>query len=241
MLTRHTYLLILSVLSILLSHPAQADDPTKHITLSAIDNEQTHTATILILREAYHRIGYTVTFELLPGKRALILANSGETDGDVARIKGTESKFQNLLPVPTPIIQFKGGVFTKRVSKQINSWSDLQGLSIGIIRGIRYSELGTKGMDRTIAHDMSHLFTLLDRNRIDVAIAVIRAGELEISENFPNSGIHLLGKPVFVAPLFHFLHKKNAQLIPLLNATFQDMSTSGILGDLYEHSFGIPQ
>jgi len=217
--------------------PTKAYSEKSQVTLSAIANEQTHAAAVLILREAYRGIGHTITFELLPARRALSEANSGATDGDVARISGTEKKFPNLIPVPTPIIMFQAGAFTKTVTKNIAHWSDLKGLTVGIIRGIRYSKIGTEGMDRVVAKDMTHLFRLLDRNRVQVAITVVRAGEIEAAENFPNSGIHLLGKPFYTAPLYHFVHRKNAQLVPLLDAEIKKMSENGLLQELYNRSF----
>lgn len=98
----------------------------KHITISAIDNEQTHAIAKYVLIEAYKEIGYQVTFDDLPGKRALEWANKGLTDGDVARIEGTEKKFTNLIPIEIPIIYFKGVVFTKNIKRNIAQWKDLQ-------------------------------------------------------------------------------------------------------------------
>ena len=74
------------------------------VVVSGIQNEQTHAMAKEVLREAYRRIGYDIRFEFLPGKRSLEYANKGLTDGDVARIAGTEKKYPNLIPVPTPII-----------------------------------------------------------------------------------------------------------------------------------------
>jgi len=224
------------LLILLLGRPALSDDTNKTIMLSAIENEQTHSAAIEILREAYKRIGYSVTFELLPAKRSLTQANTGKTDGDVARISGTEKKFTNLIPVPTPIILFQGGVFTKEVKKKIKKWDDLNGLMVGIIRGIRYSEIGTRGMDRITAKDMTHLFKLLDTGRIDVAVAVIRAGKNELSNNFKGSKIHLIGKPIFKAPLYHFINKKESDLVPILDKAIQDMRNEGMLEKIYDRS-----
>lgn len=236
MLTGRMFSLVFFVAAVSFSGFAHADGKPRHVTLSAISNEQTHAAGIVILREAYRRIGYTVTFDLLPGKRSLMHANAGTSDGDVARIAGTEKEFPNLVPVPTPIILFQGAAFTKTVTRNIENWNDLKGLTVGIIRGIRYSDTGTKGMDRLIAHDMTHLFRLLDRDRVQVAVATVRAGESEVALNFPDSGIHIIGAPVYTAPLYHFVHKKNVNLVPLLDAAIRNMKKNGLLEQLFIRS-----
>ena len=172
--------------------------------ISAIVNEQTHAIAKVVLKEAYKRIGYEVTFDDLPGQRALEWANKGLTDGDVARIAGTEDKFPNLIRVKVPVIHFKGVAFTKSIDRPISRWEDLRGLRIGVVRGIRYSTIGTKGMDPYFANDMTHLFTMLDKDRIEVAVAVLDAGKIEIEKNFKNSGIHVVGSPLYSAPLVSF-------------------------------------
>ncbi len=217
-----------------------ADELPRSVHLSAIDNEQTHSAAIKILTEAYNRLGIRVSVSLLPGIRSLVAANDGTTDGDVARIPGTEKKFENLLPVPTPIINFKGVAFTKSVEKPINTWEDLEAFQIGVIRGVRYSEINTRHFNRLLSNDMTHLFLLLEKGRIQVAVAVLEAGLAEIQNSFPNSGMRVAGDPLFSSPLYHFVNKKNAFLIPKLDAVIKDMKNSGRLKEIYNSAYFHP-
>ena len=216
---------------------AQAVSP-RVLEISAIENEQTHAIAKEVLREAYERLGCQANFILLPAQRALIWANEGKTDGDVARIAGTEKKYLNLMPVPTPVTFFNGVVFTKTVTKPIREWSDLMGLRIGIIRGIRYSAIGTQNMHPFEAKDMTHLFTLLDTGRIEVAVAVREAGLIEIERNFKNKGFHLMtGPPLFSAPLYHYLHLKNKDLIAPLDAVLTKMVVEGDFDLIHKQAF----
>jgi polar amino acid transport system substrate-binding protein len=204
------------------------------VLLSAIQNEQTHTIAGAILKEAYRRIGYISEFDFLPARRALEWAASGKRDGDVARIASTQKAFPNLIPVPTPVVHIKGVAFAKNSIKPITKWDDLRGLNIGVIRGIRYSTIGTKGMQPLFAKNMGHLFQLLDGGRIDVAVAVQDAGLVEIKHNFPNRGIHIVSKNLYSAPLFHFVHKKNKGLVPLLDIALLEMKEKGETNEIYK-------
>ncbi len=207
-------------------------DMGREVRISAIENEQTHVVAMAVLREAYNRLGFRTTFDLLPARRALEWANSGITRGDVARIAGTENSFPNLIPVPTPVVRFSGVAFAKRVKRPVSGWKDLVGLRVGIIRGIRYSEIGTRGMAPVLAKDMTHLFKLLVMDRIDVAVAVLNAGRVEISRNYRDAGFYVLGSPLFTAPLYHFVHIGNRSLVPELHGVLLEMTDSGELAEL---------
>lgn len=213
---------------------AQQPATPRSVTISAIENEHTHELALAVVREAYRRIGYSVLFDFLPGRRALQWAGSGVTDGDLARIAGTEEKFPGLIRISTPVITFTGVAFTMKVTKNIQRWEDLQGLRIGVVRGIRYSEIGTRGMDRILVKDMTQLFNLLKAGRIDAAVATLDAGRIEIHRHFRDTGIHVLGEPLHVAPLFHFVHVKNKALVPELEAMLREMEARGEIDALRE-------
>ncbi len=206
----------------------------KPVVISVIANEQTHELAKPVVREAYRRIGYTVQFEPLPARRALEWANDGVTDGDLARIEGIQRKFPNLIRISIPVIHFSGVAFATDSFPAISEWKDLAGLSIGIVRGILYAEIGTEGMDPIPANDMTHLFKLLKLGRIDVAVAVLDAGRIEIHRNYPDAGIHPTGEPLHVAPLYHYIHVKNGHLLQKLEAVLREMEANGEIEALLE-------
>ena len=232
------FMLVLSmlVLFMLVSPAFGQQDSRRSLVISAIANEQTHELSKEVVRVAYEKMGMDVQFLDLPARRGLEWANSGKTDGDLARIDGTDKKFTNLIKILTPVILFQGVVFTKKIERNIRSWEDLKGLSVGIIGGIRYSDIGTKGLDRVIAKDMVQLFMLLAKERIDVAVAVLDAGKIEINRHHREAKLHVIGQPLFVASLFHFVHKKNIDLVPQLESVLQEMMESGETSKILEQT-----
>lgn len=224
------------VLSLMASPVFGQQDSRRSFTISAIANEQTHELAKEVVRVAYEKMGMDVKFMDLPARRGLEWANSGKTDGDLARIDGTDKKFTNLIKISTPVTLFKGVVFTKKSERNIRSWRDLKGLSVGIIGGIRYSDIGTKGLDRVIAKDMVHLFMLLAKERIDVAVAVLDAGKIEINRHHKEAKLHVIGQPLLIAPLFHFVHKKNRDLVPQLESVLKEMMESGEMSKIREQT-----
>ena len=206
------------------------------VTISTIINEQTHAMVKWVLKAAYEQIGYKVVFDDLPAIRALEWANDGITDGDAARIVGTEQAYPNLIPVVTPVLYFRGATFAKKPVRKIATWDDLADFRVGIVRGIRYAEIGTEGMEPFPANGMTHLFSLLANDRIDVAVAVLNAGTVEIEKHFKNRGIHPVGTPLFSASLYHFVHVSRRDLVEPLNRVLLTMTKNGDLEGLWEQA-----
>lgn len=212
-------------------------DKRPTIVISGIAQTITHSIAQEVVQEAYKRIGYDVQFKMYPANRAISLANQGVTDGDIARIKGTEKTFPNLIPVPTPVIDFQGTAFTISVTKDIQKWSDLKGLKIGVVRGVRYATIGTEGLNPFFANNVPHLFKLLKDGRIDIAVAGTRQGQLEIEKSLNKSGIHSVGKPLFTAPLYHFIHSSNKDLVSPLNKALANMKAQGEINFIIDQTF----
>lgn len=220
-----------SLLLCLIAAGVRADEsllkPGQTVKLSIIYKSLSQTIPRDVVREAYKTLGVHVEFNYFPPRRALELANRGIMDGETARIDGAAREFPNLIKIPVPVAYFTGVVFTKQIDRVIRTWEDLRGLKIGIVKGVLYSERGTKGMNTYDAKDNNHLFKLLDNDRIDVAIAVKEEGLYEIQKNFRSSNIHIIGQPVFTAPSYHYIHKKNKKWEPQLESVLHDMANKG--------------
>lgn len=197
------------------------------VTISLIEGDFIHGIIKDIVRTAYKKIGYDISFYELPARRSLEWANSGKTDGDLARIDGINRKYGNLIKINTPLFTIKGVVFTKKINRDVRSWNDLKDLNIGIRNGIRYCEIGTRGFNRIKAQDLPNLFTLLANDRIDVAVADYDIGRYEIAKNFKGSNIHIIGHPLKSSHLYHYIHKKNKSLETKLEKVLIEMTNGG--------------
>lgn len=54
----------------------------------------------------FARMNITASVDWLPSERALLNANSGMDDGNIAWVAGIEKKYPNLIRVPEPIVNF---------------------------------------------------------------------------------------------------------------------------------------
>jgi polar amino acid transport system substrate-binding protein len=179
-----------------------------------------------ILKEAYSRIGITVTTQEFPGERALKMSNSGTVDGEVNRIHGIRKKYANLRMVPVAINAIEGLAFTNNPDVKIRSWEDLRPYRLGLRIGAKYAEYGTAGMRVAPVKTNDQVFSMLGKHRTEIAISTRIEGVLTIHK-LGLKNIRLIDPPLVSLELFHFLHKKHEALLPRIQKALEEMAREG--------------
>ncbi len=215
--------------------PAAAQD---NLTLVTPVNSVDTVISEVILREAYRRLGIAVTIRKYPAERALKTANQGRVDGEVQRINGLSKKYKNLIQVKPPINYINGTVFAKSADFIIQGWKSLAPYRIGIVRGIKFAERNTQGMKTYPATDYAHLVKMLDKDRVDVVVSPGVNGWFQIKQ-LNLKGIREMSPPVARFELFHYLHKKNASLVPRIAKVISEMEINGDLLAIREHVINV--
>jgi len=171
----------------------------------------------------------------MPCRRAITLANDGRYDGEVGKIPGTTNIYKNLISVQAPIFEIEGVAFTRTVTRPISTWQDLDGLKVGIVSGQLFAEDGTNGFNPIVASDFSQLLSLLAVGRIDVGIGLRQDYLVMQSDLAPKyNGIGVVGEPLFVAPLYHMVHKKHQAVADQLTLVLQSMWEDGTTARLHK-------
>ncbi len=221
---------------ILISCPIYAQQT---LTFSAVEGSIVDAFVLnQILKEGYKRIGIKAQRRLLPSARALLYSNNGITDGEIARVLGISEKYPNLVMVPVVVMPTEIVAFTlknKRIS--IKGWESLRGKLVSIPRGMALVETKAEknGWDtiKVIDSDRNKLFQLLLYDRVEVAVTGQFKG-LSILSDLKNSGedirkIVMLEPPIFSVKLYHFLHKKNENIIPKITTSLHEMEKEGVI------------
>ncbi|MBI5119871.1 MAG: hypothetical protein HZA67_02625 [Rhodospirillales bacterium] len=220
----------LALLLCLLSLPAFGQDK---ILLSQRDDPLARIAA-RITAEAFHRIGHRAEFLVLPSERALQSADSGQTKGDLVRMAGIEKLYQNLVQVPEPMLNYDTVAFTKGLGFKVEGWESLRPFRLCILRGNKLAEIGTDGMERTLANDVPQSIMMLGAGRCDVAVlGYIAWPEVDRLKEGP---LRSLDPPISSVPLYLYLNKEKADLAPKLAQALRQMQadgfTPGILGEM---------
>ena len=179
-----------------------------------------------LLDEMFRRIGGQVKLVLLPAARSLINANKGVEDGNIARIRGIEKQFTNLVRVPEKIIDFYFSAFTLDPGNLVASWDQLAEYNVAYINGWYLLDRKVKHYKSlTRARDTRQLFHLLENRRADIVIFNRESGLWWRAHHAP--GIHIVEPPLGQAELFLYLHKQHRNLVEPLARALRAMKQDG--------------
>ena len=189
----------------------------------------------LIVKNMFQSINVKAKTVLLPSQRSLINANQGVDDGNIARIKGLEKKFPNLIRVPEKIIDFDFVAFTKNNNLKVKSWDDLIDYNVSYINGWKFFEkkvVKYKSLVKT--KNAKQLFELVKNNRVDVALYDLWSGLWWINKN--NKNISYLKPPIDSVKLYLYVNKKHKKLVPKLAAALEKMKKDGTYKKIYDRT-----
>lgn len=207
---------------LLASRPALSDA----FTVSGVLGSADQSAAALVVKEAYRRLGHQLDIDWQPGAKALELSNGGERDGELQRVDGVSKKFTNLIQLEIPVNFLQGGVYSRTQSFKVDGWYSLKPYRIGIVKGIVFAREGTQGMNVTEADNHQQLFEHLRDGVVDIVVVPRINGQLAIKEN-KVPGLKEMDGVLETLFLYHYVHKKHAQLVPALESTLKTMLLDG--------------
>lgn len=193
-----------------------------------MDDEVDH-VSLAVLRTAYERLGIAVEGRPLPAARALAEADAGNSDGEVNRIAEIENAHPELIRIPVAVNVLDGVAFTCRKDVTVPDWESLAPLRVGVRRGVRFAEIGTEHLGGlTIATSYDTLFDMLLHGRLDVVVASRPVGEGQ-RRRTGSDCIRALKPPLHRTHVYHYLHKRHADLVPELTKVLRRMQADGTL------------
>ncbi|WP_342118158.1 hypothetical protein [Pseudoduganella sp. OTU4001] len=211
-------------LLLLLALPLRASE----LQLSVIANNVTHEEVWRVVQAAARRAGVTVVARMVPAERALALANSGVTDGDAGRIEGLDKQYPNLVRVPEPVFYYAAYAFAYNRLEVNAGWESLRGHAICIRRGIKLFESRTEGMPRQVLDDEGSILRMLRNGGCEVAL--LEPNNLAVKEEMAaRPPLFQLRPPLEVAPLYIYLHKSHADLVPSFAEALKQMRRDGAI------------
>jgi polar amino acid transport system substrate-binding protein len=178
-----------------------------------------------VMREAYARLGMALEVQRMPGERALVSANVGDSDGELYRRAGIDATYPQLVRVPVALMHYEIVAFSLDSRIPVLGWESLRPYRLGYVRGIKVIEENTRGMQVEPVTTVRQAFAMLERGRTDLVLAnrisglaALRAADLQ--------NIQVLTPALERFPVFHYLNVKHAQLVPRLTEVLRDMEQS---------------
>lgn len=179
-----------------------------------------------LTHEAFSRIGINAKVIRLPSARSILNANEGIDDGVIARTKGMEEKYTNLIRIPVPIVTFRFVAYSLDKKISVNGWDSFAPYSVGYIRGwVIYEKNLTKAKTVTTVNNAEQLFKLLMNGRTDLIMFEYYRGSWW--NKHLNANAHIIGSPVAEKDMFMYLHNKHENLVPAITKALETMKQDG--------------
>lgn len=188
-----------------------------------------------LVKEIFSRINIDAKVIRLPSKRSTLNANQGIDDGIIARTKGMEKKYPNLIRIPIPVITFKFVAYSLDRKIAIDDWKSLQPFSVGIIRGWQIYEknvVDTKHLTTVV--NAEQLFKLLMNKRSDLVLFEYYRGTWW--NNHLNVNAQIIGSPLAEKDMFIYMNKKHIKLVPKITKAFEELKQDGTFERIKENT-----
>jgi len=180
----------------------------------------------LLAIELFSRMGLKPEINIVPAERGLKNLNQGIDDAILTRVAGLSKLYPNIVRITEVANERKYIAFARKDIK-IKSWADLKNYDVAYISGWKiFNKNVTEYHSLTKVRDPEQLFYLLDKNRADVVLYGLAAGQWMIKK----LGLENI-KPVY-PPLankkkYFYLHKKHTHLVPIADETLREIKDDG--------------
>lgn len=212
---------------IILSVPLHAEE----LQLSVISRSTTHADLWKAAEIAFQRAGVSAVVREVSPERSAVLANEGGTDGDVGRSSGLEKTYPNLVQVPEPVYQYAPTAFSYKRFDVAGGWDSLRSHTVCVRRGLRQTEQRTRELKRQVLADEATMLRMLGAGGCDIAI-MERNNALARAAMTAEPPLQRLLPPMEVMPLYIYLHKSHAALVPKVSAALKQMRADGTMHKL---------
>lgn len=205
----------------------------KKLVLSGIDIIRSE-IVLKILREAYSNLGMEIEFKEYPILRSIHYAHTGSVDGEVFKVGGVDKKYPNLIKIPVPLDILELMVLTRKDSPLHATWPSLRSAGIGYFRGIFFIERQIETHNITNAKALEtneQLIKMVNFGRLEAGLIARITGVMLLQKN-PANNVMLHKHPIATTPVYHYLNKKHADLVPRLTEILHRMKENGRMKEI---------
>jgi polar amino acid transport system substrate-binding protein len=188
-----------------------------------------------VYKELSRRLGIKIEIHTLAAaERVLLNVNEGVVDGDVGRVQGLEKRYPNMVMVPVPVMKYEMVVFSRNADFKVVSPDSIKPHDVGLVRGWKILEQASVGARSvTTLENAEQMFTMLDKNRIDIALLEKLQG-LHMIRRMGIKNIKVLQPNLLEGNWYLYLNKKHEALIPRMTEELTRMEQEGLLQRIHD-------
>lgn len=178
----------------------------------------------------------SISFEVLPAERSLVLANQKVNDGECCRIASVvANQYKNLVAINESFFTARFSAFGKSRSAKIKNFEDLKPFSVGTVEGWKIAVDEVKKVKPAEVHIVTtpdQMFRMINQDRLDYGVVGYLSG-LETISRLGFDAIKAIEPPLVEIPLYLLLHSEHKNLIPLFDSEIKSMKQDGTIDKLY--------
>ncbi|MES2125788.1 MAG: hypothetical protein V4463_00825 [Pseudomonadota bacterium] len=225
---RESLTYLLSLFSMAALAPAMASEAIRLVTI----NNVTSRVNALVLKDVYRRLGIELQILAMPPSRVTAMATQGLADGEVNRILAYGDAHPTLIRIEPALNVWTVSAFYKVGSGPApRSPADLAGRDVGIVRGIKATADMSSASHVSVAPSSRELMLMLNGNRFEIALDGTPESEFYI-RRLGLQGIASIELNRY--PLYHYLHEKHRNLVPVVAREIKKLADSGELKSLFD-------
>ena len=225
--------LFITILSLVVSIPGLASENIKQQIFSINSPLHPPTATKnhdgfedLLAIELFTRMGLKPEINTVPAERGLINLNQGIDDAILSRVAGLEKSYPNIVRI-TEIANERKYIAFSRKQIKITSWDDFEDYDVAYINGWKIFDKNLSRYRSLVkVRGPEQLFFLLDKDRVDVVLYGLAAGQWMI-DRLGLKNIRPIHPPLANKKKFFYLHKRHTHLIPKANQILRQLKEDG--------------
>lgn len=178
----------------------------------------------------YQQLNFSASFETFPVRRGLVQLNAGKADADLARYSDAfVQEYPNIRLVPAPVAYIDVAVYGRIDSprpKAALTWSELASspLVVGALCASSFLAKHLPDKQVSCANDVEGAVLMLDAGRTEwLVLPRLDAHETiaSLRQRSKLKGSTFVELGVLVRePLYHYVHERNAALVPQLSKAF---------------------
>lgn len=187
---------------------------------------------IALLTEAFNRNGIKFKAAHYPSSRSLLMVDSGEADGELHRVYDfhavSEGKYPNLVRIDSQLMTVRLAVYAAGEGSPISDWEQLQGNSIGYLRGRQNVKEHLELISGDVRQQNTELglFKMVAAGRITYAISEVFEGQRIIASH---PELHMIQEVGHLEEtlIYAYMNKKHEKLAQTVATTLDEMKRDG--------------
>lgn len=212
------------------THSYAKSKPTHTYQFVAIQGLIEQEIALDIFQRISEQAQLNITVSPLPAKRAEHSVFNDIKDGEILRIFEYGKNNPKVIRVPTPYYKLRTAVFfNKNKPLQITQASELAQYRVGVVRGVKHTQVITRGLNNVIqSNTTEQLFSLLNSGRIDIALTSKIDGLMTLNQQNLHSISHQ-EQSLATLNLYIYVNHRYPQMVNQLEQAIVELTRNGQL------------